>query len=270
MREKGRIMEGKISNWIKKGRNYYNKGQYDAALEMFKEVLNVYPNNITALNKVGNIYFALNNLPEALSIYNNLRSICKRLGLLEKERAVLEKIGRIYSLQGKYSIATNVYLEALAIYDQMELAEAKPEEGKFLLLYDIGELYKKQKNYAQALSLYKQLLQLHSEFGPLGGIADDLAKIGSILCKQKNYSEALNKFKEALQIYRVEKIMSKTAIALFEIGKIYYKLTQHSNALHYLDEALNNFKKLGLKEPDDYYYEKTKKMIEEIKKLIFE
>ena len=265
LREKGEVMEGKISNWIKKGRSSYKKGQYDTALEMFKEVLNIYPNNITALNKVGNIYYALNDLPEALSIYNNLRSICKRLGLLEKERAVLEKIGRIYSYQGKYSIATNVYLEALAIYDQIEPTETKLEEGKFLLLYNIGDLYKRQRNYSQALSLYKRLLQLHSEFGPLGGLADDLAEIGGILDKQKNFSEALNKFKEALQIYKVENVLSKTAIALFEIGKIYYKLNQYSEALLYLDEALKDFKKLGL-EPDDYYYEKTKRLIKEIKK----
>ncbi|MFX1443104.1 MAG: tetratricopeptide repeat protein [Promethearchaeota archaeon] len=259
-------MEGKISNWIKKGRNYYKNGQYENALEMFKEVLNVYPNNITALNKVGNIYYALNNLTEALSIYDNLRSICKRLGLREKESLVLEKIGRIYSLQGKYSTAINVYLEALALYNRIEHAEIKPQEEKILLLYNIGDLYKRQKNYEQALLLYKQLLQIHSEFGPLGGIADDLAEIGGILNRQKKFSEALNKFKEALQIYNVEKILSKTTIVLFEIGKIHFKLNQHSEALLYLEEALKNFKKLGLKEPDDYYYKKTNELIKEIKK----
>lgn len=266
MREKGRIMEGKISNWIKKGRDYYKKGQYETALEMFKEVLNIYPNNITALNKVGNIYYALNNLPEALSVYNNLRSLSKRLGLFEKEREALEKIGRIYTLQGKYSTAINVYLEALTIYDQIEPTDLKPKEEKILLFYNIGDLYKRQKDYHKALSLYKQLLQIHSEFGPLGGIADDISEIGGILKKQKNFPDALNKFKEALQIYKVEKSSFKTIITLFEIGKIYYKLNQYQESLLYLNDSLENFKKLGFKGPNDYYYEKTKELIKKIKK----
>jgi tetratricopeptide (TPR) repeat protein len=208
----------------------------------------------------------LNNFPEALKIYNNLRSICKRLGLLKKEKEVLEKIGRIYALEGKYSNATNVYLEALVVYDQIEPTEIRPREEKLLLLYNIGDLYKRQKNYDQALSLYKQLLQIHSEFGPLGGIADDLAEIGCILEKQQHFSDALDKFKEALQIYKVEKTLSKTAIILFEIGKIYYTLSQYSDARLYLNEALEEFEKLGLSEPDDYYYKKTKELINQMKK----
>ena len=60
--------------------------------------------------------------------------------------------------------------------------------------------------------------------------------------------------------------MSKTTIALFEIGKIYYKLNQYSEALLYLNEALQNFKKLGLKDHDDYYFKKTKELINDIKK----
>lgn len=259
-------MEGKMDNFFKKGRNFYNNGQYYAALEMFKEVLKIDPNNITVLDKVGNIYFALNNLSESLSIYNNLRSIFKRLGLLDKERSVLEKIGRIYTIQGKYPAAINIYLEALEIYDKMKIGETKPQEGKFLLLYTIGDLFKREKNYAKALSVFTLLLQLHSEFGPLEGIADDLSEMGTILCKQKNLSEGLKKFEEALQIYKVEKILSKTAISLFEIGKIYYRLNQYSKALPYLEEAFNIFKKLGLFAPEEYYYRKIKKMLEDIKK----
>ncbi|TFG27167.1 MAG: tetratricopeptide repeat protein [Promethearchaeota archaeon] len=264
--DKGREMKGKIDNWIKKGRIYYNNGQYEAALEMFKEVLKIDPNNIAVLNKVGNIYFALNNLSESLSIYNNLRSIFKRLGLLEREREVLEKIGRIYTIQGKYSGAINIYLEALELYDKIEDGSAKPDEGKFLLLYTIGDLYKRQKSYAKALSSFTLLLQLHSEFGPLEGIADDLSEIGSILCKQRSFSDGLKKFEEALQIYKAERIVSKTAISLFEIGKIYYKLNQYLKALPYLDEAFNYFKELGLLTPDEYYYRNIKKMLEDSKK----
>jgi len=259
-------MEEKISYWIKKGIYYYNQGQYDAALEMFKEVLKIYPDNITALNKIGNTYFAIDNLSEALSNYDKLRSVYRRLGLLEKERMALEKIGRIYSLQGKDSVAINVYLEVLDIYEQMEFKDAKLDEGKFLVLYNLGDLYKRQKNYTQALSIYQQLLALHSEFGPLEGIADDLSEIGKILYKQGNFSEGLDKFKEALQIYNVESILSKTAITLFEIGKIYYNLDQYSEAFPYLDNAFNYFKELGLQAPDDYYYTNVKKMLEEIKK----
>ena len=64
----------------------------------------------------------------------------------------------------------------------------------------------------------------------------------------------------------MEKILSKITIALFEIGKIYYKLNYYSEALQYLNEALKKFKTMGFKEPDDYYYEKTKELIKNIKR----
>lgn len=257
-------MEGRISDLIKKGRDYYNKGQCDIALEIFNKVLIIYPNNISALNKIGNIYFELNNLTEALDVYNNLRSICKRFEFLDKERCALEIIGRIYTLLGKYCIAVNIYLEAFTIYDKLETPGGKPKEGKLLLLSKISDLYYRQKNYDQTLSTYKTLLELHSQFGPLEGIADDLTDIGRVLYKQEKYSEALNKLKEALQIYKSEESLSKMIIAQFEIGRVYYKSNHYSEALPYLEEVLSNYEKLGLEDPDDYYYKKTRNMMKEI------
>jgi len=257
-------MEGRISDLIKKGRDYYNKGQYDIALEIFNEVLNIYPNNISALNKLGNIYFELNNLTEALDIYNNLRSICKRFEFLDKERCALEIIGRIYTLLSKYSFAVNIYLEALAIYDKLESPGGKPKEGKLLLLSKISDLFYRQKNYEQTITTYKALLELHSQFGPLEGIADDLTDIGRVLYKQEKYSEALNKLNEAIQIYKGEESLSKMVIAQFEMGRIYYKSNKYSEAIPYLEDSMNMYKKLGLDDPDDYYYKKTKRMLDDI------
>ncbi len=267
MNEKEQKMEERVRKLIKKGRDCYDQEQYENALSIFNEVLNVYPENMYALNKIGDIYYEQSNLTEALDTFNNLRSICKRFGFLEKEKRVLEDIGRVYTLLGKYSVAVNIYLEALAIYDEIESTKGKMEEGKLTLLYKVSELYYRQKNYERALLTYGKLLHLHSQFGIVEGIADDLTEIGKILYKQKKFSKATSKLKEALQIYEGQELLSKMVIIQFELGRICYKSNQYSEALPYLKETLSSCKKLGLEKPDDYYYEKTKKMLKEIKNL---
>ena len=67
----------------------------------------------------------------------------------------LDIIGRIYTLLGKYSIAVNIYLEALAIYDGLEPPGGKPEADQRIgLKYEAYNELKKVFFPDENISIY--------------------------------------------------------------------------------------------------------------------
>ena len=175
-------------------------------------------------------------------------------------------MGGVYSLQKDYSKAIKSYLEALAIYDQLEPEGIEPSEGKVQLLFRIGEIYfYRLKDYKQALNIYEELLRLHTHWGPMQGAAEDLKDIGCILSKQKKYPEALEKLEEALRIYRDENYVPGIALTQYEIGRIHFKQEKYENAFPYLDDAFKFFEEYaGVHELDDEhsFVNKTRRMWE--------
>ncbi|NVM55925.1 MAG: tetratricopeptide repeat protein [Candidatus Helarchaeota archaeon] len=236
-------MENNIKKWLKEGKKYSEQGDYEKAIELYNKVLQADPENIDALKEIADDYYIKNKLPEALEASTKYLSVCREAGsFLKIERRILERIGRIYFLQDDLSMAIKSYLEALAIYNQLEPEGTEPSEGKFQLLYKIANIYLYHlKDYEQALSIYEHLLEFCSKWDLKEAAADNLREIGRIFSKQKKYSEALEKLEKALHMYQSENNTSGMALAQYEIGRIYFKQEKYEQVFPYLDDAFKVF-----------------------------
>ena len=263
-------MQDNLEKWIKEAKRFYEQNEYEKAIEMYNKVLRSDPENIDALHEIGNIYYIKNMLPDALNAYTKYLAVCRSLGsYLELERKLIEKIGRVHFLEKNYSMAISSYLEALAIYNQLEPEGSEPEEGKFHILHTIGDIYfSNLRDYGQALAIYKRLLELSYKWNSKEVVADNLREIGTTLSKQKKFLEALEKFEEALDICTSENIVSGKALTQYEIGRIYFKQKEYKKAFPYLDGALKVFIDLADEEDfddKDSFLNKTKRMWEAVK-----
>jgi len=148
---------------------------------------------------------------------------------------------------GEIFRAQGKYSEALERYEKaLQIAERIENlGGKAIYLNNIGMIYKTQGNYPEALERYEKALQIADQTGDLSGKAIYLNNIGLIYKTQGNYPEALKRLEKALQIAEQLGNLSGKATRLHNIGMVYDALGNYREALKRLEEALQIDEQLG-------------------------
>jgi len=225
-----------------------------------------------ALKKKAESYYMQNKLEESLKTYEQLISYYKPNEELLRQFDLLKIIGGIYGLLKNPQQTIEIYIKALKIFNSLEedIQEQALEE-KLLLLYDLAAVYSKLKQHPKALLIYKNLLNLHTEYGPLVGIADDLFEIANIYYKQEDYYKALENYYESLKLYDDLKHQGQQGIIHYHIGEILHLKENFTEAFPHLDKALMIFTKINLEMPfevieENEYYRKAKTLWEHIKR----
>ncbi len=113
---------------------------------------------------------------------------------------------------------------------------------------NIGNIYKNQGNYPDALKNYFASLKIREELGNKKGIAASYNNIGNIYTNQGNYSDALKNHFASLKIK--EEIGDKGGIAdsYNNIGNIYYNQGNYPDALKNCFASLKIRKEIGDKD----------------------
>ena len=180
----------------------HQAGKLDAAVQHYRAILQVVPNQPDALHylgvaqhQLGNITEAARLIQEAVAIapdyadaHNNLGNVLKELGELARAEQAYRKV---LSLRPTFSQAQNNlgvllasqgnYAEAIAQY-QTCLAQA-PEFAQ--CWHNLGNAYKKTAAIEEALSAYRQAILL----APY--TTNAYLNLGSALASCKRYDEAL-------------------------------------------------------------------------------
>jgi predicted negative regulator of RcsB-dependent stress response len=99
----------KISKFFQSADEYTNKGQYNAALYEYNEILGFKPNNIDALKGKSAALFELKRYDKAIAVYDKI------LLKYPNDSAILYLKGDALSLLGKYHEAVEVYNKSLKL-----------------------------------------------------------------------------------------------------------------------------------------------------------
>ncbi|MFX1397678.1 MAG: tetratricopeptide repeat protein [Promethearchaeota archaeon] len=139
------------------------------------------------------------------------------------------------------------YPEALSRYEEaLAIAEQLGDLSKKAIhLNNIASIHYAQGNYPEALSSYEEALAIDEQLGDLSGKATRLNNIGEIYRMQGNYPEALSRYEEALAIAEQFGDLSGKANCLNNIGEIYRMQGNYPEALSRYEEALAIAKQLG-------------------------
>lgn len=134
---------------------FYITGQYDRAGLLLKEAVSVSPQNPGIYNLMGNLYFAENDLAEALGNYE------KAVNLDPKGKDPLVNIGMTYLKMGEIDSAIKHLENAKALI---------PGDGR--LYYYLGEAYDNKEMIKEAFSnyaIYLKLLPKDSNYERIAG-----------------------------------------------------------------------------------------------------
>jgi len=187
-----------------------------------------------------NMYYdeALKCLLQALEI------VKKKEDNFDDLRGILNNIGNIYSLIGKYDEAQNYFNQST------EISKRKYGTNHPNILINIGENYRKTCKYDEALKCYNESLEIFKKtYGTNAneGKAKALNNIGLVYMEKNDFENALDNFLESLETKRKfygTEINSSIALTLNNIGIIFTRLNMFEEALIYYNKSLEINRKI--------------------------
>ncbi|MEM7101975.1 MAG: CHAT domain-containing tetratricopeptide repeat protein [Bacteroidota bacterium] len=195
-------------SYLRVGKNYFETGDYDRALEYYAPSLttyidfygNVHPRVAEVYNHSGMAYFrkldytlAAENFSKALDILSD-----PSINNLERQTICLNNLGAVFYQEKKYNKALEYYKQSIAITKKLKI-----ENEVFALNHmNIGLAYKGLEQYDQSADYLNTALEigerLFGENDPrLAIYYDNLAELSAV---QKNYQTTLNYYQDAIQL----------------------------------------------------------------------
>ena len=198
---------------FKTGNELKDAGKFDEAIASYQKALEIEPDSVEALNRLGEVYFVRGRLAEALAV-------CQQALKIQPDFAVGYKtLGNVLQGQGKIDAAIRAYSKAVEI--KPEFAEAHSNLGS--MFYKQGRLESAVSCYERALELKPELVAVHSNLGkvlqqlgrldeavacwrkamelsPGSGSADFYLNMGSAFLQQGGLEEAFGSFQRAIAL----------------------------------------------------------------------
>jgi Flp pilus assembly protein TadD len=156
---------------------YQERGRHKEAIEEFKKVISIDPNNIKAYNGMGVSYDLMGDFPRAMESYQ------KALDLNPNVSFVQNNLGYSYILQGNLDEAITAFQKAVALNDQesrvhnnlglayamkdqydLAMTEFKIAGDEDKAYFNIAQLYYRKGLYEEAKSNYAKVLTLDPSF----------------------------------------------------------------------------------------------------------
>lgn len=245
-------------------------GNYDYALRLFEEVLQIGKKNLSSDNiEIANILCSIANVyrnrieyDKAMECYEKAMHIHK----LNKNKdtlltaKLLHSIAQVYDAKGDSERAIRCYEDALYAYtrmlgpDDIDMAKVLGDLGS--VLDTLGHREKAIRYFESSLAILVKKLGNDDT-----SVADALLSIGVAFDKNGHYKRAMDNYDESLRIYnlKLSKDHLKTAKPLHNIGIIQAKQGKYAQSIGSLREAIRiKVLRLGERHVDvaesQYYY----------------
>ncbi|MCK4796211.1 MAG: tetratricopeptide repeat protein [Spirochaetes bacterium] len=198
-------------------KNYIKSGNYKAAINFAKDIINKDRGNIEAHFYLGEAYYNQQKYELALLEYKTAEKSGIYQNINEKE--LREKLAELY---GK----VNAIDESLKEY--ILLTKKYPKD--YLYFYKAGELFERKNSNQQAIKYYSDSIKLSDNYVPA------LTNIGMLLFEIKNYTEAQHYLQKAVNRD------SYNHKAHFYLGMLKKKENNYKSALRYFEKSLRDKK----------------------------
>lgn len=218
-----RLNPDEITAMVQQGLHLHETGDYEAAIELFDDLLAHDARNFIAYNARGSAYHALGNYEQA--IYN----FSKAIEIEPMFPHAYYNRGRAYSALEKYQDALSDFQKSI------ELSSA---EFGYRAYGNIGLIYHRQGQYQKALEAFEESISYDNTK------ADAFFFRGETYTAQENYKAAIADYQAAIDRF------SQYDKAYAALGFAYYKTGQYSQALDALDQVLN----ITPNSPAPYFY----------------
>ena len=226
----------------------YQKGEYDKALNIFKENLDMSINdndskNISSsLAAIGAIYYQKAEYDKALEYNLQALKIREKINNIKGIAKSYNSLGAIHDVLQDYDKALSFYQDAIEIWKKIN-----NESDMAPAVFNIANLYNTRGDLDNALKNVKDSIELckKNKNKTLLGYSYNL--LGAILSNKRKYDESLRFLKKALRIKKELSEPEGVSSALKSIGHIYYRKGRYKEAMVYYNKSLKGRKLIGYK-----------------------
>ena len=237
-----------IETLITEALKNHNNKKYSDAEKLYKEILNISPNNINCINYLGTLFAQTNRIQLAE------KEFLKALEIDPNNHFVNNNFGNILFEKGEYEKAVAHYLKAIKI--QPNFIDAN---------LNLGIIFKNQGNTENALNYLRKVIQIQPEN------IKALTIIAAIFKEDRKFKESFNCYKKIFKIdpennfgiagitdlfdnLRLNNLSKNNSADLLEVFLFLYK----KNSINH-NYLFNNVKNLILFQDDKKYIEKLLK-----------
>ncbi|WP_127140728.1 tetratricopeptide repeat-containing sensor histidine kinase [Flagellimonas marinaquae] len=194
---------GKIKGLDALGNYYYNKGEREKSMPLFKEALRLATD--------------AKDIPSELSIINTM--------------------AQNYSFEGNYAEALNLNLKGI------DLAKEIDNQPMLSVLNEnIAGLYADQKDFKNALMFYDTVQKINRRLGDEVIDAETQSNMASLYKDAKNYKNAMFNINRSISTFEKHKVYDWLAYAYEVKGDIYLDQEKYKWALYWYDQSNMLFK----------------------------
>jgi len=179
-----------------KGQHLLNQGQYQAAAQVFNEIL-----------------ISLEEQPSHQRCF------------------ILLWLGRCLANQGQAEQAIFRYQQGLSVVEQLELSE-DVKRSKGVLHADLANVLMGKGNFEKAKKSYDAALIIAKEQNDVYNIAVFEGQLGTLAMYQNNLSEATKRYREALAIFQRLNEPKLEAMLYHQLGMVYLEAQKWDDAEH--------------------------------------
>ena len=195
--------------FYKRANGYYERGQYDRAIEDYNHVIGLNPNHANAFSNRGATYARKGEYDRAIESYD------EAIRLNPKHADAFSNRGVAYARKGDYDRAVENYDEAIRLNPKHAAA-----------LYGRGNAYRRKGDYDRAIENYDEALRLNPKH------ANAFSNRGVAYARKGDYDRAIENYDEALRLN------PKHANALYNRGNAYRHKGDYDRAIENYDEAI--------------------------------
>jgi len=167
--------------------------------------------------------------------------------LAEEKELITPELVQALFRQGNRFYYQREYPQAMAVYRQAHsIAEQIGyQNGVAIALSNVGLVHYSQGNYAQALEYYQKSVVINEALGDKAGVANTLLGIGLIHALQGNYAQALEHYQKNLALRETLGDKAGAARTLNNIGNVYKDQSRYAEAVEYFQKSLATLEELG-------------------------
>jgi len=230
---------------MEQGKKQYDIGNFESSLEHYQTALYQYSGinypagSLQALLALARNHHTLGDLDRAMSSLKLAESLVSRENLSEQMRNVYNHYADFYLKEGDFDKAEE-YCNLITDLD-LKINHTLNSERLRLL----GTLYKKQKDYNQALLYLQQALDMDIVLNLVQNQASDYYLIASIHSLEGRYSDAVSFLESALERDSYLEYIPGVASDLTALGKVAVKQGEVETAVFYFRRAYLAWKGLG-------------------------
>jgi len=217
---------------INKAQNYAEQGKIAYALEEYKKIVRLYPDNYDVHLKLAELYEQLNDPDKAKVEY----IMAIRLGKNYRHEATFGLI-EMYVKENKYNIANDI---------AKELKDPRNPES----LKRLGDFYNEWGNKLsegdrlEAIRKYKKAREYYKKAGNKKA-GETLDKINRVYANIADYLLKNNQKKKAIEILNLSILYEDNALAHYKLAKIYAQSSDIEKAIQQYSKAFELDPKIG-------------------------